>query len=150
MQFLRQIAAALFLLLGFVHVAKATDLKVVLLDSKTGHAMHSKLVCVSFPISDPIAVNQPRMCRRTDNTGTATFRLPDTDPQTVKVELNSNNLEPCFKSEAFLLADALKDGFVAKNICADETTTTKDPGELVLYGHQKSLKEALGTTRDEW
>ncbi len=150
MHSLKQIAPALFLLFGFVQVGHATDLKVVLLDSKTGNAMHSKLICVSFPISDPIAVNQPRMCHRTDDTGTATFRLPDTDPQTVKVDLNSNNLEPCFKSEAFSLADALKDGLVAKNMCADETTTTKDPGELVLYGHQKSLKQALGQARDEW
>jgi hypothetical protein len=150
MQLIKQIFAALFLLLGFVQVANATDLKVVLLDSKTGQPMHSKLICVFFLVSDPIAVNQPRVCQRTDSTGTATFRLPDTDTQKVKVELATNNLAPCYKAQAFPLADALKDGFVAKNMCADETTTTKDPGELVLYGHQKSLKEALGQARDEW
>lgn len=150
MQSLRQIAAALFLLIGFVQLAGATDLKVVLLDSKTGHPMHNKLVCVVFPSTELIVVNQARMCSRTDGTGIATFRLPDTDPQTVKVDLNSNNLEPCYKSEAFSLADAMKDGFVAENTCADDTTTTRDPGELVLYGHQKSLKEALGQARDEW
>lgn len=150
MQFLRQIAAALFLLFGFVQVGHATDLKVVLLDSKTGHAMHSKLICVVFPSTEPIVASQARMCSRTDGTGTATFKLPDTDPQTVKVDLNSNNLEPCFKPEAYSLAEAFKDGLVATNTCADETTTTKDPGELVLYGHQKSVKEALGQARDEW
>lgn len=146
----KQIVAVSFVLLGLVHVANATDLKVVLLDSKTGQPMHSKLICVFFPVNDPIAVNQARTCQRTDNTGTATFRLPDTDPQTVKVELATNNLAPCYKAQAFPLADTLKDGVVAKNMCADETTTTKDPGELVLYGHQKSLKEALGQARDEW
>lgn len=146
----RQIAAALFLLLGFVQVAKATDLKIVLLDSKTGHPMHSKLICVVFPSTDPIVVDQARMCSRTDGTGTATFKLPDTDPQTVKVEMNSNNLEPCFAPEAFPIAEAMKDGFVATNTCGDETTTTKETGELVLYGHQKSLKQALDKARDEW
>jgi len=146
----KQIAAALFLLIGSVQVAKATDLKVVLLDSKTGHPMHDKLICVVFPSTEPIVVSQARMCSRTDGTGTAAFRLPDTDPQTVKVELASNNLEPCFKSQAYSLADALKDGLVATNTCADETTSTRDPGELVLYGHQKSLKQALGQARDEW
>jgi hypothetical protein len=150
MQSLKQIAAALFLLFGFVQVGHATDLKVVLLDSKTGNAMHSKMICVVFPSTEPIVANQARMCSRTDGTGTATFRLPDTDPQTVKVELNSNNLEPCFKPGAYSLAEAFKDGLVATNTCADETTTTKNPGELVLYGHQKSVKEALGQARDEW
>lgn len=146
----RQIAAALLLLIGLVQVANATDLKVVLLDSKTGHPLHSKLVCVVFPSTEPIVANQARMCSRTDGTGTATFKLPDSDPQTVKVELATNNLEPCFAPQAYSLADALKDGFVAKNTCADDTTSTRDPGELVLYGHQKSLKEALGQARDEW
>ena len=150
MQSLRQIFAAWLLMLGFVQVANAASLKIVLLDSKTGNPMHAKLVCVFFPSTDPIVVSQARMCSRTDGTGTATFKLPNTDPQTVKVELNSNNLEPCYKSEAFSLADAMKDGFVAENTCADDTTTTRDPGELVLYGHQKSLKEALGQARDEW
>jgi hypothetical protein len=145
----RYFSVALLLLCGVGHLW-AEDLKVVLIDSKSGHPLHSKLVCVFFPVTDPIAVNEPRMCRRTDNTGTAAFRLPDTDPQTVKVELASNNLEPCYKSQAFPLGDAMKDGVVAKNTCADETTTTKNPGELVLYGHQKSMKEVLGTARDEW
>lgn len=147
---IKQIAAALFLILGFVHVANATDLKIVLLDSKTGNPMHSKLICVVFPVNDPIVVSQARMCSRTDSTGTATFRLPDTDTQTVKVDLASNNLEPCFRSQAYSLAEALKDGLVAKNTCAEDTTSTRDPGELVLYGHQKSVKEALGQARDEW
>jgi len=147
---IKQIAAALFLILGFVRVANAGDLKIVLLDSKTGNPMHSKLICVVFPVNDPIVVNQARKCSRTDGTGTATFRLPDTDTQTVKVDLASNNLEPCFRPQAYSLAEALKDGLVAKNTCADDTTSTRDPGELVLYGHQKSVKEALGQARDEW
>jgi hypothetical protein len=150
MQFFRQIAAALFLLIGFVQLANAADLNVVLLDSKTGRPMHSKLVCVVFPSTDPIVVNQARMCSRTDGTGTATFRLPDTDPQTVKVELATNNLEPCFAPQAYSIAAAMKDGLVAKNTCGDSTTDTTETGELVLYGHQKSVKEVLGSTRDEF
>ncbi len=150
MQFLKQIAAASFLLAGFVHIASATDLKIVLLDSKTGRPMHSKLVCVVFPSTEPIVANQARMCSRTDGTGTATFRLPDSDPQTVKVELATNNLESCFRSQAYSIAEAMKDGLVAENTCGDSTTDTTETGELVLYGHQKSVKEVLGTTRDEF
>ena len=132
-------------------VSQATDLKVVVLDSKEGKPMKSKLVCVLFPTTDPIVTNRQRMCGRTDSTGTAAFRLPDDPmPQTVKVELGTNNLVPCYTAQTFAIADVLKDGVVARNTCADGTTETRDPGEVVVYAHQKSVKEALGTARDEW
>lgn len=150
MQSAKQIAVALFLLIGSVHITCATDLNIVLLDSKTGRPMHSKLVCVAFSSTDPIVASQSRMCSRTDGTGTATFQVPDYDPQSVKVELATNNLVSCFAPQLFSIVDAAKDGLVAKNTCRGGTTETKDPGELVLYAHQKSVKEALGQARDEW
>ena len=138
------------LLCGLGAVSQATDLKVVVLDSKEGKPMRSKLVCVAFPSSDPVVLNQPRMCGRTDSTGTAAFRLPEPEPEKVKVELATNNLVPCYAPQAFVVADALKDGLVAKNTCADETTDTTETGEVVVYAHQKSVKEVLGSARDEF
>jgi len=141
----------LLLLPGLGAVSQATDLKVVVLDAKEGKPMRSKLVCIAFPTSDPIVVNQQRMCGRTDTTGTAVFRLPDDPmPQKLKVELSTNNLEPCYTSQIFKIADVLQVGQVAKNTCADGTTETRDPGEVVVYAHQKSVKEVLNQTRDEW
>jgi hypothetical protein len=147
---LKQIAAALFLLTGFVQVANAADLKIVLLDSKSGNPLHSKLVCVIFSSTEPIVANPARSCIRTDGTGTATFQVPASDPQSVKVDLATNNLVPCFAPQEYSIVDAAKDGLVARNTCRGGTTETKDPGELVLYAHQKSVKEALGQARDEW
>ena len=140
----------LLVLSGLGAISHATDLKVVVLDSKEGKPMHSKLVCIAFPNTDPIVTNQRRMCGRTDSTGTAAFRLPEPVPDTVKVELGTNNLMPCYAQQAFEVADALKDGLVAKNTCADGTTETRETGEVVVYAHQKSVKEVLGTARDEF
>lgn len=150
MRFCRHISAALLLLLSLGAAGYAADLKIVVLDSKDGHPLRSKLVCVTFPTKDPIAVNQPRMCNRTDTTGAATFLLPDPAPESVKVDLASNNLVPCFASQAFSVAVAMKDGLVAKNTCGGGTTDTTETKELVVYGHQKGMKEVLGSTRDEF
>jgi len=140
----------LLLLSGLGAFSQATDLKVVVLDSKEGKPLHSKLVCILFPSTDAVVLNQPRMCARTDSTGTAAFRLPEPVPEKVKVELATNNLMPCYAAQQFVVAVALKDGVVAKNTCADGTTDTTLTGEVVVYAHQKGVKEVLGTARDEY
>jgi len=44
----------------------------------------------------------------------------------------------------------MTDGMVAKNTCSDASTDTTETGELVLFVHQKGIKEALDSTRNEF
>ena len=142
--------AVWLLLLGLGTFANAADdLKVVVLDSKTGHSLRGKLVCITFPSSEPV-VEKPRACQRTDSTGTAAFSLPDPAPEKVDVALSTNGLVPCFSPHTFVIADAIKIGLVARNTCGDATTDTTETGELVVYGHQKGIKETLNSSRNEF
>lgn len=147
-----RITTALLLGFGLGCLSHAADLKIVVLDSKTGHGLHGKLVCLSVPASkaEGPVVYPSRECRRTDSGGTATFALTDPAPETVKVELSTNGLVPCFASQPFVVADAMKNGTVAKNTCGGAETSTTETSEVVLFAHQKSIKEALGSTRNEF
>jgi hypothetical protein len=139
------------LLFGSISCA-ADDLKVVVLDSKNGHALRGKLVCIMPPANprDPVILEQSRVCHRTDSGGTALFRLTDPVPEAVKVMFASDGLVPCFPPHSFVVADAMKEGTVATNTCGDASTDTTEKGEVVLFAHQKSIKEALDTVRNEW
>jgi len=152
-RFSKHILATLFLLLGLLRIGfAADDLKIVLLDGKDAHALKGKLVCILLPVSDPqgAVVEHPRDCRRTDSSGTADFALPDPAPEAVDVILGSNGLVPCFKPHPFQIAEALSEGMVVKNTCSEASTDTTEKGELVLFAHQKSVKEALDSTRNEF
>jgi hypothetical protein len=132
--------------LGLSHVSYAADLKVVLLDGKSGHPLRWKQVCVSFPAGDaktPTAADKARGCQRTDSVGAAEFQLPDPVPETVNIVLVTNGLAECYAPRTFPLAEAMKSGVVAKNTCGDATTNLTETGEVVLFGHQKNLWQAL-------
>jgi len=146
------ICATLFLLLGAAVAGAADDLTIVLLDSRTGHALHRKLVCIAYPAGNPAepVIQTVHECHRTDSGGSAAFRLPEPAPEKVDVLLASDGLVPCFSPRSFVVADAMKMGVVATNTCGDTTTDTTQTGELVLYGHQKSLWEALNDWHDEF
>jgi hypothetical protein len=153
MRFFRRISAGLVLLIGFGQISYAADLKIVLLDSKSGHPLRWKLVCVSFPVdksANPIVVGQPRGCQRTDSLGAAEFTLPDPVPDTVNVMLATNGLIQCFAPQTFPVADAMKAGVVARNTCGDASTNLTEPGEVVLFGHQKNLWQVLRSWDDEF
>lgn len=146
MRFFRSISAGLVLLFGFGQVSYATDLKVSLLDGKSGHPLRWKLICVSFPAGDapqPRAADQSRACQRTDSVGTAEFQLPDPVPETINIVLVTNGLVECYAPRTFALADAMKSGVVAKNTCGDASTNLTEAGEVVLFGHQKNLWQVL-------
>lgn len=146
MRFSIRISAGLVLLIGLAQISYAADLKIVVLDSKTGHPLHWKQVCISFPDNkgaNPTAGGQPRWCLRTDSVGTAEFTLPDPVPDTVKVILLTNGLIECFAPQTFPVADAMKAGVVAKNTCGDASTDLTEPGDVVLFGHQKNLWQVL-------
>ncbi len=143
----------LFLLLALGRWSYAgDDLKVVVLDSKDGHALKGKLVCITWPATSPTdpVVQSSRDCQRTDSGGTALFALPDPGPPKVEVTLASNGLVACYSPEKFVVADAMKEGMVARNTCGSATTDTTENGEVVVFGHQKSLKEAMNGVRNEF
>jgi hypothetical protein len=146
MRFFRPISAGLLVFFAFGHASYAADLKVSLLDGKGGHPLRWKLVCVSFPAggaAQPPAADQSRVCQHTDSAGAAEFQLPDPVPETVNIVLLTNGLVECFAPRTFPLAEAMKSGVVAKNTCGDASTKSTEAGEVVLFGHQKSLWQVL-------
>lgn len=153
MGWLRSIFAGLLILVAFGCLSRAgDDLKIVVLDSKDAHALRGKLVCLKFPVSDPNAsvIEHPRDCQRTDSGGTATFALPDPAPEKVEVFFATNGLTPCFSPHTVALADAMDKGTKMDNTCGDADTDTTETGELILFAHQKSVKEALDSARNEF
>lgn len=153
MRLSRCISAGLVLLIGFGHISYAADLKVVLLDGKSGHPLRWKQVCLSFPAGDaakPTAVDPSRGCRRTDSLGAAEFPLPDPAPETVNIVLLTNGLVECFAPRTFAVAEAMKAGVVAKNTCGDASTDLTEPGDVVLFGHQKNLWQVLRSWDEEF
>jgi hypothetical protein len=153
MHSLRSIFGACLLLAGLGGLAQARDdLKIVLLDSKDAHPLHGKLVCLKFPVSNPndAVVEHPRDCQRTDSGGTALFALPDPAPEKVEVFFATDGLQPCFSPHTVALSGAMDKGEVMENTCGDADTDTTETGELILFAHQKSLKEALDSVRNEW
>ena len=82
--------------------------------------------------------------------GAATFVLPNPPPETVNVAPATSGLIPCFPPNAFHVADAMKEGVVAENTCGDAATETTQAGEVVLFAHQKSIREVLNSTRGEF
>jgi len=150
---LRSIVGGLLLVVSLGCLAQARDdLKIVLLDSKDAHPLRGKLVCLKFPVANPneAVVEHPRDCRRTDSGGTALFALPDPAPEKVEVFFATDGLQPCFSPHTVTLSGAMDKGEVMDNTCGDADTDTTETGELILFAHQKSLKEALDSVRNEW
>ena len=142
-----------FLLATFAGLCRADDdLKVVVLDSKTGNAMHGKLVCISFPLGDANAavIERARDCRRTDSGGSAAFSLPDPAPGKIEIRLASDRLIECFSGRDFVITEAMQTGIVAKNTCGDASTDTTQVGEVVLFAHQNSLWDAMKSHHNEF
>jgi hypothetical protein len=143
-----------FFLATFAGLCRAADgnLKVVVLDSNTGHSLHGKLVCISFPLGDPNAavIERSRDCRRTDSEGSAAFSLPNPAPEKIDIRLASDRLVECFSGRNFVLTEAMQTGIVAKNTCGDAGTETTQSGEVVLFAHQNSLWDAMKSHHNEF
>lgn len=143
----------LWLLLALAGVGHAGDsLKIVVLDSNTAHGMRGKIVCIKFPVANPAdpIVEHPRDCQRTDSGGSASFALPDPKPEKVEVFFATDGLRPCFSPHTVALADAMDKGVVMKNTCGKASTDTTETGEMILFAHQKSWKEAFDSVQNEW
>ena len=153
MRSLRSIFGVSLLLVTFGCFSYAADnLKIVVLDSKNAHPLRGKLVCLKLPVTHPAdaVVEHPRDCQRTDSGGTATFVLPDPSPEKVEVFFATDGLVPCFSPHTVALADALDKGTTMPNTCGPADTDTTETGELILFAHQKSIKEAVDAVRNEW
>lgn len=148
----RHIIALALLLFWGVGDGRAAELKVVVLDSNTAHGLRGKLVCLKFPVARPAdpVVEHSRDCQRTDSGGTAAFALPNPEPETVEIFFATDGLRPCFSPPTVALDAAMDTGMVMDNTCGKASTDTTETGEVVLFAHQKSLKEALDTVQNEW
>jgi hypothetical protein len=131
---------------GVTLAARAADLNVVLLDSKTGMPLHRKSVCVSFhPDPRGSGLGKPDRCGRTDRNGILTIAVPDPKLEAVQVWTTTNDLLHCFDSrQQFPIADVSLKGVIAANTCGDAARKpTIAPGTLTLFAHQLSFVEVL-------
>jgi len=48
------------------------------------------------------------------------------------------------------VGEAMKAGVVAKNTCGDASTNLSEPGDVVLFGHQKNLWQVLRSWDEEF
>jgi hypothetical protein len=157
-------ASAVFVLFGFAQFALSTDLRVVVLSNKNGRPQHRKKVCVDFSANPKLtALLRPEVevCRRTDAQGSATIPVPgDPQLQWLYVRILTNDFVECFIEPSFIdpgrfsTPGILKFGAVAPNTCGPNTVKNPanvmpQPGSLVLYGHQMSLREVLNSIRGE-
>lgn len=153
MRIARVISLGLLLFGALGAVVRASDnLKIVVLDSNDAHPLRGKVVCIKFPVANPSAaiVEHPRDCQRTDSGGAASFVLPDPAPVKLEVFFATDGLRPCFSPHTVVLTDAMDKGTVMDNTCGSASTDTTETGEMILFAHQKSLKEALDTVRNEF
>jgi len=142
--------AAIFLLFGLSQFALGADLKLLVVDSKTGRPLHRKKVCVLFSGKpNRTALDRPEVpevCGRTDHQGSMKVGLPsDPTMQWAHVSLHTNDLVPCFTiPHAFSVADLMTIGSVAANSCGTVTNMPRvEPGVFVLFAHQMTFREVL-------
>jgi len=130
----------LILLVALTSLGFAADLRVVVLDSKTGEPLHHKKACVTFRPSLP----EPSSCRLTDSAGTATFPVPIPSPPTVYISLLTNDLVSCFSAHSFPSIEVMNVGLVVANTCtAAKRSQTPTPGTIVVFAHQMTFLEVL-------
>ena len=127
----------------------AAQLKVLVLDSKTGKPLGRKDVCVSLSTSPNMtALDHPEfgpICHKTDSEGSASITLPEGSHAWAYVTLRTNDLLPCFApGHAFSVAELATMGIITPNTCGTASTNPLiQAGELVLFAHQMTFSEVL-------
>jgi hypothetical protein len=142
--------AALFLLFGLPTAAPAQDLKVVLIETKTGRPLRGKGVCVSFsPNIHATGIDRPNACDETNSKGSMTVVVPQPRPEVIHISVLTNGLLPCFAiPHAFSVAQIAETGIVVPNKCAAKATTgTPEQGLIALFAHQMTFWEKV---KDAW
>jgi len=139
----------LILALMLVGHCAAAQLKVLVLDSKTGEPLGGKAVCVSLSASPKMtALDKSDMgpvCHRTNPNGIMDITLPDPSPEWAYVTLHTNDLLSCFApGHATSIVELAKTGVTAPNTCGIAATMpASQAGELVVFAHQMTFSEVL-------
>ncbi len=126
--------------------AHATDLKVVLLDSKSGQPLHDKTVCISFhPDPRGSGYDKADACGKTDHAGAFTVAAPRQDVEQLQVWSRTNDLTHCFDaSQKFSTAEIISNGIVAQNTCGTASLIpSANAGTLAVFVHQMTFAEVL-------
>lgn len=142
--------AAMFLLLGVPITAPAQNLKVVLIETKTGRPLRGKGTCVSFsPKLKATGIDRPHACGDTNSKGNITVALPHPRPEVIHVSVLEDRLVPCFPiPHAFSIAKIAETGIVVPNKCAAMSLTpAPEPGVIALFAHQMTFWEKI---KDAW
>ena len=124
----------------------ASDLKVTLLDGKTSHPLHRKMVCISFnPDPRGNGIDKPNVCGTTDVSGSIAVELPRPEPQLLHLAVLTNDLLPCFAiPHAFTVSTVMAKGEVARDTCAAGTPgVSANAGQLIAFAHQMTFLEVL-------
>jgi hypothetical protein len=141
---------AIFLLLGLSIAAAAQELRVVLIETKTGRPLRGKGVCVSFsPDDHATGIDRPNVCNETNSKGSIPVVVPQPRVEVIHISVLTNGLLPCFAiPHAFPVAQIAETGMVVPNNCAAVSITrTPEPGVIALFAHQMTFWEKI---RDAW
>jgi hypothetical protein len=132
------------IIVSAARVAHADDLKVMLLDSKTGQALHGKIVCISFhPDPRGSEYDKTETCGTTDRSGVLRIIVSHRALELVQVGLGTNDLLPCF-GQQIPVADIFSTGVIARNTCGDAShKVAPEVGSLILFAHQMNFGEVL-------
>jgi hypothetical protein len=142
--------AALLLLFGVPTVVLAQNLKIVLIETKTGRPLRGKLVCVSFsPNVHATGIDQPKVCDETNSKGRIAVIVPQPRPEVIHVSVLTNRLLPCFPiPHSFSVTQIAETGIAVPNKCASTAmTSTPEQGLIALFAHQMTFWEKV---KDAW
>ena len=142
--------AAIFLLLGLPVAVPAQNLRVVLIETKTGRPLRGKGVCVSFsPNMHATGIDRPNVCDDTNSRGSMAIVVPQPRLEVIHISVLTNNLLPCFAiPHAFSVAKIAETGIVVPNKCAAMSITrTPEQGVIALFAHQMTFSEKI---KDAW
>jgi hypothetical protein len=142
---IRELLAFLFFALTLVGQGTAAQLKVVVLDSKTGKPLQRKNVCVSFTTTPRYSTNITPVCNHTGADGSTALDIPQPPPAWAYVALRTNDLLPCFATgHPFSMDELAATGVTAPNTCglAAAIPPTR-AGEVVVFAHQMTFSEVF-------
>lgn len=140
----------IFLLLGLPTATLAQNLKVVLIETKTGRPLRGKGVCVSFSANIvATGIDRPNVCHETDSKGSVTLVMPQARPDVIHISVLTAYLMPCFAiPHAFSVSQITATGIVVPNKCAAmDVSRTPEQGVIALFAHQMTFWEQV---KSEW
>ena len=126
--------------------AIASDLTVMIIDSKSARPLHHKKVCLLFSEGSQADVRYDETtCGRSNDRGVVIVPAPKFPKTFLHVSVATNDLLPCFAvPDGFPVADVISRGVILANTCG---TAKQQPnpmqGQIVIYAHQMTFWEVL-------